>query len=261
MLDEREMMELEICVESLESAVAAEQGGAQRIELCSALREGGITPSAGLMRAVRARVSLGVHVMIRPRGGDFLYSDEELAVMRDDISLASHFGADGVVLGVLTAEGEVDVERTRELVDLARPMEVTFHRAIDMARDLNVAVEDVAKTGVNRILTSGGAASAEQGMEQIAGMVKTAGDRVRIMVGGSVRPGNVQEIARATGASAFHAALRTAAPSPVTHRNDGVSLGQAGVDEYIRYAVLRESVESLKLAMEELVPSGGTKQR
>ena len=96
-------------------------------------------------------------------------------------------------------------------------------------------------------------------MEQIAGMVKTAGDRVRIMVGGSVRPGNVQEIARATGASAFHAALRTAVPSPVTHRNDGVSLGQAGVDEYIRYAVLRESVESLKLAMEELVASGGTK--
>lgn len=262
MLDAREeMMELEICVDSLESAIAAEQGGAQRVELCSALREGGITPSAGLVRAVRAKVSLGVHVMIRPRGGDFLYSEEEMSVMRDDISLASHFGADGVVLGLLTAEGEVDVERTRELVELARPMEVTFHRAIDMARDLNVAVNDVVKTGANRILTSGGAPSAVHGLEQIAEMVKTAGDRVRIMVGGSVRPGNVQQIARATGASAFHAALRTAVPSPVTHRNDGVFMGQSGVDEYIRHVVLPQSVENLRHAMDELVPSGSVERK
>jgi len=250
------MMELEICVESLESAVAAEQGGAQRIELCSALREGGITPSAGLMRAVRARVSLGVHVMIRPRGGDFLYSDEEFAVMRDDISLASHFGVDGVVLGLLTAEGDVDVERTRELVELARPLEVTFHRAIDMTRDLKTAVNDVVKTGANRILTSGGAASAAHGLEQIAGMVDAAGDRLRIMVGGGVRPSNVQQIARATRATAFHTALRTVVPSPVTHRNSTVFLGQAGVDEYIRHVVLAESVAHMRNAMEELVVSG-----
>lgn len=248
-------MELEICVDSLESAIAAEQGGAQRIELCSALREGGITPSAGLVRAVRARVGLGVYVMIRPRSGDFVYSNEEFGVMRDDIALAAEFGADGVVFGVLTAEGDVDIVRTRELVELARPMKVTFHRAIDMSRDLTAAVNDVIEAGVDRVLTSGGAPSAAQGLDQIAAMVDTSAGRVQMMVGGGVRADNVQQIARATGANAFHSALRTAVPSPVTNRNASVFLGQVGLDEYVRHVVLAKSVENLRHAMEELVES------
>lgn len=251
----REMMELEICVDSVESAIAAEQGGAQRIELCSALREGGITPSAGLLRAVRARVGLGVHMIIRPRSGDFVYSVEELGVMRDDIALAAKFGADGVVFGVLTAEGDVDVARTRELVELARPMKVTFHRAIDMSRDLVAAVKDVVAAGVDLVLTSGGAQSAVHGLDQIAAMVDASAGRVEIMVGGGVRPDNVQQIAWATGANAFHSALRTAVPSPVTHRNASVFLGHEGVDEYARYVVPAKSVEDLRHAIEELVES------
>ena len=251
----REMMELEICVDSVESAIAAEQGGAQRIELCSALREGGITPSAGLVRAVRARVGLDVYVMIRPRSGDFVYSDEEFGVMRDDIALAAEFGANGVVLGVLTAEGDVDVARTRELVELAGPMKVTFHRAIDMSRDLMVAVNDVVESGVDRVLTSGGASSAMHGLDQIAAMVDVSAGRVEVMVGGGVRPDNVQQIARATRADAFHSALRTAVPSPMTHRNASLFLGQMGLDEYARHVVLAESVENLRHAMEQLVES------
>jgi copper homeostasis protein len=247
------MMELEICVDSLESAIAAEQGGAQRIELCSALREGGITPSAGLVRAVRTRVGLGLYVMIRPRSGDFVYSNEEFGVMRDDIALAAEFGADGVVFGILTAQGDVDIARTRELVELARPMKVTFHRAIDMSRDLVAAVNDVVEAGVDRVLTSGGAPSAMQGLDQIAAMVDVSAGRVEIMVGGGVRPDNVQQIARATRADAFHSALRTAVPSPVTHRNASVFLGQVGLDEYVRHVVLAKSVKNLRHAMEELM--------
>jgi copper homeostasis protein len=213
------MMELEICVDSVESAMAAESGGAQRVELCSALAEGGLTPSLGLIRAVRSRIEIGIHVMIRPRGGDFLYSPDEWAIMRDDIVSSAQAGANGVVFGLLTADGEVDVERTRMLVELAHPMEVTFHRAIDMARDLESSLEQVAEIGATRILTSGGAQSATLGSERIAGLVRAADKRIGVMVCGNVRPKNISQIAATTGAHEFHAALRTAVPSPVHYRN------------------------------------------
>jgi len=249
------MIDLEICVDSVESAVAAESGGAQRVELCSALAEGGITPSAGLIRAVRSKVGIGVFVMIRPRGGDFLYSADELDVMRDDITRARDLGADGVVFGLLTADGIVDVERTAELVEHARPMQVTFHRAIDMTRDLGEALEAVIQTGARRVLTSGGAQSALLGMTRVADLVHAAQGRIAVMVCGNVRPDNVAQIAAATGATEFHAALRSAVPSPVTYRNPGLSMGDPGSDEYARYVVWPEDVTRLRQSIDAITVS------
>ena len=244
------MMELEICVDSVESAIAAQAGGAQRVELCSALAEGGLSPSLGLIRAVRASITIGVHVMIRPRGGDFLYAQEEFAIMQDDIVCAAEAGANGVVLGLLTTDGEIDVDRTRQLVEAARPMEVTFHRAIDMARDLEASLEAVVGTGATRILTSGGAQSAVLGSKRIAGLVQAAGSRIGIMVCGSVRPANLQQIALATGAREFHAAMRTTVASPVTYRNPKLYLGVPGSDEYARHVVVARDVRHLRQAID-----------
>jgi copper homeostasis protein len=245
------MMELEICVDSVESAVAAELGGAQRVELCSALSEGGLTPSLGLIRAVRSRIGIGVYVMIRPRGGDFLYSDEEFSIMREDVAYAAEAGANGAVFGLLTADGNVDGERTAELVEAAQSasMEVTFHRAIDMARDLESSLEDVVRTGAHRVLTSGGAQTAVLGSERVRGLMQAAKNRIGIMVCGNVRSENVQQIAQATGAHEFHASLRVPVPSPVSWRNPELSLGEAGSDEYARNVVMEQDVRKLRQAM------------
>jgi copper homeostasis protein len=246
-------MDLEICVDSVESAVAAEAGGAQRVELCSGLIEGGLTPSLGLVHAVRSRIGIAMRVMIRPRGGDFLYSDEEVAVMRDDILHITQSGADGVVLGLLTADGDVDVQRTRQLVEIAGPMGVTFHRAIDMTRDLEQAIEDVIASGVDRVLTSGGEPTAMRGTSTIRKLVLAARGKIRVMAGGGVRAENVQEIARATGAVEFHAALRSTIPSPIRHRVQDIHLGDPGIDDYARNVVWSADVRMLREAMDAVL--------
>jgi copper homeostasis protein len=250
-------MVLEICADSVESAIAAEEGGAQRIELCSALSEGGLTPSLGLIRAVRSRIRIALHVMIRPRSGDFLYSNDDLAVMREDIALAAQCGVDGVALGLLNAEGDVDVKRTRELVELARPMEVTFHRAIDMARDIEAALKEVILTGADRILTSGAEASAMQGRNRIRNLVHNSEGRIRVMAGGGVRAENVQEIAQATGAIEFHAALRRVVPSLVKHQRHKVHLGNPGVDDYAHSVVRAADVRTLRDALKAAAARNG----
>jgi copper homeostasis protein len=244
------MMQLEICVDSVESAIAAEQGGAQRVELCSALSEGGLTPSPGLLREVRASISIGIHVMIRPRGGDFLYSDHEYKVMQDDIAFAAESGAQGVVFGLLTAEGNVDALRTRALVQLGQPMDVTFHRALDMTRDPSSALEEIIQTGADRVLTSGAEPTALLGYHRIRAMIQASGSRIKIMVGGGVRPQNVREIAARTGAVEFHAALRKSIESPVTFRNRKLHMGDPGSDEYARTTVHASDVRALRQAIE-----------
>lgn len=246
---------LEICVDSVESAVASEAGGAQRIELCSALIEGGLTPSLGLIRTVRSRVKIGLHVMIRPRGGDFLYSKDELAVMREDIALAAKCGVNGVVFGLLTAEGDVDVEQTRELVELAGPLEVTFHRAIDMTRDVRHALEDVIRTGVDRVLTSGAEPSALLGKHRLRELVKMSEGRIQIMVGGGVRAENVEEIANVSGALHYHAGLRRLVPSSIKHQTQEIHLGDSNVDDYAHGVVRAEDVRLLKDAIDAAVVS------
>ncbi len=244
------MTVLEICVDSVESAIAAESGGAQRIELCNSLIEGGLTPSVGLIRAVRLRTNIGIYVMIRPRAGDFLYSDDDFSVMKDDIRMCAEQGADGVVLGLLTADGDVDIERTRELIDLARPMEVTFHRAIDLTRDFDSALESVIRTGADRVLTSGAELTAMQGRRRIREMVRASKGRIKVMAGGGIRAKNVREIACETGVTEFHAALRSAVTSPIKHQRRRVRLGDANVDDYEHHVVRATEVRALQEAID-----------
>src|SRR5437899_5571643 len=171
---------LEICVETLDAAMAAERGGADRIELCENLQVGGVTPSTDLMRAVRSQVHIPVFAMIRPRAEDFFYSEMEFKQMARDLAIAKGLGMDGVVLGLLGTDHRVDVRRTRTLADLARPLPVTFHRAFDETPNLREALEDVIATGAARILTSGGGPSAEQGVGALAELVDAGRKRIRI---------------------------------------------------------------------------------
>jgi copper homeostasis protein len=242
-------MVLEICVDSVESAIAAERGGAQRVELCADLAEGGITPSAGLIALVRRRISIDLFVMIRPRGGDFYYTDQEFEVMREDIRQARAGGADGIILGLLDERALVDIARTRTLVELAGPLPVTFHRAIDMTPDPHAALEHVIATGAHRVLTSGGAPKVTRALSTVARMIEAAQDRIIIMAGGGISPTTVQSVAEGTGAREFHASLRTALPSPVQYQKPGVDMGEIRNREYLRYTVLEENVRALAQAL------------
>jgi len=198
---------LELCVDSVLSALAAERGGAPRIELCSNLRDGGTTPSAGLIATTRARFAGAMHVMIRPRPGDFCYSNDEFEVMQRDVLLAKQLGANGVVFGILQESGVVDRERTRCLVEMARPLSTTFHRAFDLSADLDHALEATIVAGINRVLTSGGAATALDGVATIARLVARAGNRVAIMAGGGIREHNVRRIVAEGRVREIHANL------------------------------------------------------
>jgi copper homeostasis protein len=198
---------LEVCVESINHAVAAERGGADRIELCSDLASGGITPSAGLIEAARHYLRLPIYMLIRPRSGDFVYSDYEFEIMERDIRTAKHMRMDGVVLGLLDEHARVDVSRTRRLVDLARPLPVTFHRAFDLCQNQTSGLEAVIQTGAARILTSAGHARVTDGMDTLAHLIRTAGDRIVVMPGGSVDVDNIQLILRKTGAREIHTSL------------------------------------------------------
>jgi len=207
---------LEISVESVEAAAAAERGGADRVELCAGLSVGGLTPDLVLLRALRQQMQIPVFVMIRPRGGDFVYSPAEFAQMKKSIAAARDAGASGLVLGVLKANRTLDIERTRELIELARSLPVTFHRAFDECPHLLQALEDVGRAGASRILTSGGAASAPKGASNIAMLVAAAGERVTIVPGAGINAENILQLAAATGAREFHSGLRTMLLHPQT---------------------------------------------
>jgi copper homeostasis protein len=203
---------LEISVETLEAALAAERGGADRIELCKDLSLGGVTPSADLVNAVRAQLRLPIFVMIRPRAGDFVYSAAELAEMKRSIAGAKESGVEGVVLGILRKDRQINLQRTQELVELVKPLQVTFHRAFDEAADLRQALEDVIESGAHRILTSGGAKSAHEGAAVLAELVAVAEDRIVVVPGAGINAANVLLVARQTAAREFHSGLSTALP-------------------------------------------------
>ena len=236
--------------------MAAQRGGAQRIELCSALPEGGITPSAGLLSLVRKKLRIEIYTMIRPRGGDFCYSALEFEQMREEIEYVREAGADGVVLGILNRNGKVDVKRTRQLVEYAAPLPVTFHRAFDMTRDLPASLEAIIDTGAVRLLTSGGAPNAITGMKMLKRLVKLAGNRITIMPGSGIRPENILNIAEMTGANEFHGSACSAFPSPMVYRKRSICLGGQPGREYNRYRTNAETVRGITSALKQL-----TKQR
>jgi copper homeostasis protein len=208
---------LEICVESVDHAVAAERGGAHRIELCSDLSSGGITPSAGFMRTVRRHVRIPIHILIRPRPGDFCYSEHEIEIMRADILAAKQFGMDGIVLGILTESTRIDIERTRSLVALAHPLSVTFHRAFDASENLETSLEEVIKTGASRILTSGGQPRATDALPALARLVQRAKGRILLMPCGGINSENVVHVVRTTQAQEVHSSAGTSNPGLTAH--------------------------------------------
>jgi copper homeostasis protein len=203
---------LEISVESINAAAAAERGGADRIELCSDLSVGGLTPDPVLTRAMRQQIQTPIFVMIRPRAGDFVYSSPEFAQMKESVAEARDSGADGVVFGILKPNRLVDIERTRELVELAQPLPVTFHRAFDTCPELSQALENVLQSGASRILTSGGAASAPEGSAKIKMLIAAARQHITIIPGAGINSGNILQLAAATRALEFHSGLSSVLP-------------------------------------------------
>lgn len=217
--------EVEICVDSVASALQAEAGGATRIELCSSLSEGGLTPSAGLIDITKKNLHIPVHVLIRPRRGDFLYSQQELRVMEQDILQAKALGADGIVLGVLQADGQVDLLRTAELIALAAPLSITFHRAFDMTPDPFRALEDVIQLKADRLLTSGQQQTALAGVDLIAALIRQGRDRISIMPGGGINEANIQALLLKSGATAFHTSARSKVVSNMQFKHHGLAMG------------------------------------
>jgi copper homeostasis protein len=210
---------LEVIAYNIESCVIARDNGADRIELCANPGEGGTTPSYGMIRAAKEKCSIPVYVMIRPRGGDFLYNDDEFRIMRDDIMQCRDYGCDGVVLGLLNADGTVDINRTKELVQVAYPMEVTFHRAFDRVKDAHQSLEDVINSGCTRILTSGLKPTAAEGISLIRELVELAEERIIIMPGSGIRSSNIEGLIELSGAVEFHTSAGMLRESTMEFRN------------------------------------------
>jgi copper homeostasis protein len=236
----------EICVDSIAGVRAAKNAGADRVELCADLMEGGITPSLGMMRRARAIEGIALHVMIRPRGGDFLFDDDEFAVMQEDVKIAKAEGADGLVIGLLTAAGEVDAMRTRKLISLARPLTVTFHRAFDMALEPFRAIETLIDLGVDRVLTSGQEPTVLDGLPLIVELIRHVGNRIIVMPGGGITSRNVERIVAAASPREIHfAALQPSESAMQFRRNQVFMGGELRPPEYNRPTTSAEVISHL----------------
>lgn len=248
------MVQTEICVDSPEGVRAAREGGADRVELCDNLFEGGTTPSIGAVKIARRVEEIKLHIIIRPRGGDFLYSDVEFDTMRMDVEAARSARVDGIVIGMLTADGNIDKERTKELVTLARPMSVTFHRALDMTVDPMAALEDLIEIGIDRVLTSGQQADALSGAQTIKKLVEAAGERIIIMACGGIDETNAAEVVAQTGASEFHFTAFEDKVSEMTFVNEAVSMGSENApSEYIHKITSAEKVALVVKVIREAI--------
>jgi copper homeostasis protein len=237
---------LEICADSVESAVNAQVAGADRVELCDNLLEGGTTPSFGTIAAARDNLTIGLHVIIRPRGGDFLYTDPEYDIMRRDIELCGETGVDGIVIGILRTDATIDIERTQKLIELAHTMSVTFHRAFDMCSDPFKGLEDIISAGASRLLTSGQRNTVPEGASLIQNLVKQAGKRIIIMPGSGLDESNIAEMARLTGAGEFHLTGRKTIDSSMTFRRDDIQMGGVtDIPEFARKVADPERIKNI----------------
>lgn len=242
---ENPKINLEICAADIESVRAAEAAGAQRVELCSALAEGGVTPSAGFIAEARKSRDLGLMVLIRPRGGDFVYSPEEVDCMVADIATCALLGADGVVIGALTPDGEVDMPGCRRMIAAAGSMSVTFHRAFDMTRDPARALEDIITLGCDRILTSGQALSAPEGAPMLRRLRELAAGRIRIMAGAGVKSTNLAALLRDAHPDEVHASASAMKASAMRFRRTDVKMGAPDSDEFARKSTDEAEVRAL----------------
>lgn len=251
----REEFKFEICANSVESCLAAQEGGADRVELCAGIPEGGTTPSYGEIKLARKLLTkTKLHVIIRPRGGDFLYTPLELERMEEDIRICRELGVDGVVFGCLTEEGEIDRETNRRLVELARPMSVTFHRAFDHTADPMKALEDIISLGCNRILTSGQQPKAIDGISLLAQLEKKLKEYplppIQLLAGSGVNEENIRQIFDATGIHEYHFSARVNVVSKMKHYNHEVYMGAKGADE--SYSLVT-SAEKVRNTIKQLV--------
>ncbi len=241
----------EICIDSVDSAIAAQVAGADRVELCDNLLEGGTTPSYGTVSSARKNITIGLNVIIRPRGGDFLYNDIEYEIMRRDIDICGECGVDGIVIGILRSDGNIDIERTARLIESAHNMPVTFHRAFDVCSDPMKGVEDIIAAGASRILTSGQQDKAADGVELIKKLVEKTKDRIIIMPGSGIDESNISWIANFTGAHEFHFTGRKVIDSEMIFRKEGIPMGAPGVPEFSREVAdperIRTIINKLKL--------------
>lgn len=242
----------EACVDSVESAINAETGGADRIELCANLLEGGITPSYAMIKLVQEKLHIPVNVLVRSRGGDFLYTDYEFEVMRKDIEFCKQAGVNGVVIGILKDDGTIDKTRTQKLIEAAKPMNVTFHRAFDMTRDPEEALSVLIELGVDRLLTSGQEADVHKGIPTLKKLVELAGEKIVIMPGGGVNESNIKEVAEKTGAKEIHASAREKARSKMNYINPRTSMSDSkSMEEYDLMVTSAERIRAMVNAIKQ----------
>jgi copper homeostasis protein len=237
---------LEACVDSVESAIAALQGGANRLELCSNLIIGGSTPSIGLFRKVKEYVNVPIHVLIRPRYGDFHYTDKEQQVMMEDVKIFGEEGASGIVIGALNPDGTLNDLYMREVKEIAKGMSITLHRAFDVCADPLETMESAIGLGINTILTSGQRNNCLEGMNLIADLVKKAAKRIDIMVGGGVNASVIKDLYSVTHAISYHMSGKSINPSGMTYRKEGISMGVATLDEYSIWQTMEENIREVK---------------
>jgi copper homeostasis protein len=242
---------IEICCDSMESAINSMEAGADRIELCTNLYEGGTTPSYGIIDAVRNIKNIGLHVLIRPRGGDFLYSPAEFEIMMKDIEICKRIGVDGVVLGILNPDGTIDKLRTSVLVKQAEPLALTFHRAFDLGNDPFKALDDIISCGVERLLTSGHANKASDGVSLISDLVKYSSGRIIIMPGSGISDTNIETIAKESGAREFHLTGRKLIESEMSFRRESVKMG-GNQSEYSRKIADKDMILRIRKILDSI---------